>query len=313
MASLDSLPTELLIEVLDQVHQSSQSSNNLFNALLVARKYYNVAKDILYRAPRLSQPLIKDRLNWNEENAHHLRGLLKTILDKPQLAKQIYELDLTVIQKEHNNKPILQPGTLERIDQFNHYHWPTWEYCETLLDNIYAKRIDSRLRENLKVAWESHVNVGFEPATASLILALTPSLEHQSLNTFCKHDYSSCQIPEYTSPKSFRPFPISAKDWFSEGSLYNPSAITGLENVVSIKCNDVIPWSMMSKPAMSSLQIRYSQSFSPEEMNFPPAGSYVSSNVTSLTMHTDCQVITGQEQGMCLIDRTCISQTSLDV
>jgi hypothetical protein len=293
MASLDSLPSELLHDVLYAVHCSSESSNDLFNVLLVAQKYHRAAKDVLYRAPRLLKPKSTDPLSWSEDNAHHLRGLLKTILDRPHLARQIYELDLTVIFELYSYKSVMTPEISQRIDQSNRYHWPDWENYKALVDELHQEEIDPRHLQGLKSLWENHVSAEFEPATASLILALSPSLRHLSLNIFRKYDPASNDNPEWhVPPKNFEPYPLLAKDWFPVGTVWDASAIISLGNVVSIKSNGLVPWSMMSKPNLRSLNMVPARNFYAVQLLLPPARLKVSSNVTSLTMHTDGDVVT---------------------
>jgi hypothetical protein len=65
--------------------------------LCLGKSHNRVARDILYKAPRLLRPKSTDTERWNSRHTHQLVGFLRTIINKPELADRIDELDLTVV------------------------------------------------------------------------------------------------------------------------------------------------------------------------------------------------------------------------
>ena len=206
MTSLTSLPNEILGEILEHVHNAAESSNDLHSVLLAAPRFSRVTQDILYKAPRLLKPKPDDCVSWDLRRAHQVRGLLRTVITRPDLAKRIYQLDLTVVlartlespREEHN-----EPGSTRQ------YHPPNDEVFN--LDSTRVKNM-----KQVNSSWKNQVRAGLEPAMAGLILALVPSLKHLMINSFLKH-------PE--PPLSESPTP----DLPSFESLYSAQSLTPLD------------------------------------------------------------------------------------
>jgi adenylate kinase len=90
MTCLDSLQVKLLCEIIQHVRSSFH---------IVSHKYHNIAKDMLYQAPKLLTPKRSDTAQWNYRRRHQMRGLLKVLINQPQLARQVRKLKLTIIVK----------------------------------------------------------------------------------------------------------------------------------------------------------------------------------------------------------------------
>jgi hypothetical protein len=97
MATIDYVPIELVQDIVECIHCSSESSRNLFSVLLLSKSFHLVAADILSRAPRLSEAKPDFPYSWNLGRQHQVRGFLHNILNKPQLAAKVRDLDLSII------------------------------------------------------------------------------------------------------------------------------------------------------------------------------------------------------------------------
>jgi hypothetical protein len=102
MASVELLPDELLCEIIQAIHLSSNSSHDLFNAIQASQRFYCLGKEIPHKAPRLKKPSgPNDIVEWNCLRKHQLRGLLRSLLENPELARLIQRLEITVVQHQY--------------------------------------------------------------------------------------------------------------------------------------------------------------------------------------------------------------------
>ncbi|KAH5426507.1 hypothetical protein HBI47_117380 [Parastagonospora nodorum] len=253
MARLDALPVELLCDIFQYVHDSCESSNDLFSVSLLCRKYYPVARDVLYKAPRLLQPKPTDDRKWYYRRRHQLRSLLRTTISQPHLAKQIGELEVTVALRSSHWTP-RTPADLGTIDVEN----------ETV-QSLPCTSAD----------WTARICSGDEAATCALILGLIPSLRRLSLNAV-KMCHSFAQDEDYFVNQAPRIY-----DWFdfSPGS-FDTSEIAGLKNLLSIKSDEWYPRCLLNIPTIEAIELSEPQfSFGLHQRPL--------SNVSSVTLHSD--------------------------
>jgi len=288
MASLTSLPNEVLSDILEYVHNASESSNDLHSLLLVARRISRVAKDILYKAPRLLKPKPDDCVSWHLRRAHQVRGLLRTVITRPDLAKQIYQLDLTVVLyrrlESSQEEPNEQPGSTRQ------YHCPNDEVFD--LDSTRVKNM-----KQVNSSWKNQVRAGLEPAMAGLILALAPSLKHLMINSFLKHPeppLSESPTPDLPSFESlYSAQSLTPLDWFGRHPNFDLSSVAGLAHLISLRCTGLVPRPVMIQPSLRSLDIA-TLNFAPDiplDLLMPLADDSAVGNLVHLTLHAGCTTI----------------------
>ncbi|KAH7070289.1 hypothetical protein FB567DRAFT_217622 [Paraphoma chrysanthemicola] len=251
------LPDELLCSILDFVHQRSESSNDLFNVLMVSRKFHNLVPDILYRSPRLLKPKGTDVAGWHNRRAHQLHRLLSTLVEKPDLAKRIQHLDLTVVSDRPSGREWRDPNDIHEIDSSPYFYWPDYNEHRKILDISYESAEIKRL-DHLVKGWHYQVRTGFEPAIAGLILALTPSLRHLAVQSYRISDEVLSHLVDAESQEALKPpwlvaDSIHPTDWFGESTYRGHPVPVGLSNLVSIKCNGLISWTIMRLPSLRSI------------------------------------------------------------
>ncbi|OAK97936.1 hypothetical protein IQ06DRAFT_38890 [Phaeosphaeriaceae sp. SRC1lsM3a] len=277
MALLDALPEELLHDVLGHVHRTSDSSNNLFNVLTVARKYCRIAKDILYKAPRLLKPGSKSQLSWNDRRAHQLGGLLQRLVAEPGLARQVEKLDLCIIFERSSELCTWSSIECPKIE-----HWPSWETFSALVDELHIGPKSSEGVFYLRTAYSRHLITRFEPATVSLILAVVPSLRNLALHTYIQTHHEGL-------PGKFRRRSIHFKEWYGRAIIRKPDAIIGLANLVNLKSNDLLFWPLMCKPKVHSLEMILPIATAvPRHSRLPDMNFNISSSITTLIIGVKC-------------------------
>ncbi|KAH7401148.1 hypothetical protein DE146DRAFT_755583 [Phaeosphaeria sp. MPI-PUGE-AT-0046c] len=271
MSRLDSLVEELLYDILEYVHYSSNSSNNLFNLLTVASKYHRIAKDILYTAPRLLKPEPNAKAGWNDRRAHQLVGFLKRLLEEPHLAKWVRKLELCIIFDSS-----ARHSACTETDCPDTSHWPTWDTYSALVDELNFGPKSAVGLSSLRAAYSRHLATGFEPATASLILALVPSLQCLTINSYY-HRFKK------RARRNFPPTSIHFRDWYGQGAIEDPGTIIGLDNIISLKTTGMIYWSWMRKPKIRFLEICMPMSGRAGlHVELSPANAEISPNITTL-------------------------------
>lgn len=255
MARLDALPVELLCEIFQYVHDTCESSNDLFNISLLGRKYYPVARDTLYKAPRLLQPKNTDGGEWYYRRRHQLRTLLRTIISQPHLAKQICELQMTV-----------------KLRSFRWTPRTPDELCIVDFENEAVQSLPF-----VSADWIARMRSGEEAATCALILSLVPSLRRLYLNTVEMRHTIAKDGDLFVS----HDLEIYMYDWFNSlPGEFNTRAIAGLRNLLSIRTEGRYPSCLLNIPTIEVIELGDSY----HDLRFH---ELTSSNVSSLRLHAN--------------------------
>ncbi|KAH7078155.1 hypothetical protein BKA63DRAFT_280608 [Paraphoma chrysanthemicola] len=295
------LPDELLCSILDFVHQRSESSNDLFNVLMVSRRFHNLVLDILYRSPRLLKPNDTDVASWHSRRAHQIHRLLSALVERPDLAKRIQHLDLTVVSDRPSGREWRHPNDIHEIDSSPYYYWPDYNEHRKILDISYESAEIKRL-DHLVKGWHYQVRTGFEPAIAGLILALTPSLKHLAVQSYRMCDdvlpHMMDDFSEATVLPRLEVDSINPTDWFGGYASRKTRVPAGLANLVSIKCNGLISWPILRLSSLISIETGLSDVRHSKQLKLArtKTSKTTISNVLRLAVTMDCVplVIDGQ-------------------
>jgi hypothetical protein len=120
---------------------------------------------------------------------------------------------------------------------------------------------------------------------ASVILALTPTLKHLTIN--------SAPIPK--RPHGFRPRVgflspgLNPPDWYGQSPFFDASAIVGFANLVTLRCTSLVPWSVTAQPSLKALY--FVLLHVPGTMRIQSNMDEVSTSVTSLTVESSSMLI----------------------
>jgi hypothetical protein len=275
MASVESLPDEILCEIIEAIHLSSNSSHDLFNAIQVSPRFYRLGKEILYKAPRLKKPNSpNDITEWDCLRKHQLRGLLRSLLENPEFARLVRRLEITVVHHQYYYPFV--PEHRELPDDFD-------QVVENL--TLDEPKIFKTVPCYEDECWRCRVRSGIEAAMAGVILALTPTLKHLTIN--------SAPVPK--RPHDVRPRlgflspGLNPHDWYGQSRVFDASAIIGFANLVTLRCTGLVPWSVIAQPSLKALHIVLL--YVPEIMRIPSNTDEVSTSVASLTVESSSMLI----------------------
>jgi hypothetical protein len=299
MVSLISLPTELLCQIVDDIHDASESSNDLFNILIVARRFSRIAIDALYRAPRLLKPNPTDPLSWHDRRAHQLPGLLKLVINRPDLANQIQKLDLTVIYDRVPGNSWPKPQTIEQVGSSTIYHWPDINERRLAIPGLDLDSKSVQSVPNMRDEWKHNAHAGFEPAIAGLLIALTPSLVHLTTNVY--HALKPNDPPQNSQAPpqlNFQPEHPRGIDWWGRHVSFTSSVVAGLSHARSLRCTtSLVPWRIIHTSTLEALDVKLPHG----DVSFPlrihgAQGHRQAAFLTHLTIRADCEIMQDPEK-----------------
>jgi hypothetical protein len=175
------LPNELLDELLQYVHDTSASSHNLYNAILVCTRWTNCGAKILYEAPHLLKLQPSGRAGWGTCRHRQTQRLLLSLIRRPELARAVKELDLTVVYDRtsavSSMRNCTRPETLELgIWRPNRaYDEADWEFTpQGMEDSKIFRQVADRRGGLYPTELDFKLRAEHEPTATGLLLSLLP-------------------------------------------------------------------------------------------------------------------------------------------
>jgi hypothetical protein len=119
---------------------------------------------------------------------------------------------------------------------------------------------------------------------AGIILALTPTLKHLTIN--------SAPVPKRSDDVRPEPGFLSpglTSDWYNQRNVFDASAIVGFASLVNLQCTGLVPWSVIVLPSLKALHIVLL--YLSRTMRIPNNMDKVSTSVASLTVESNSMLI----------------------
>ncbi|KAF2105441.1 hypothetical protein BDV96DRAFT_592534 [Lophiotrema nucula] len=218
---LGSLPNELLFEVLHDLPNDA-----LCQLSLVSKKICRVAQEVLHRSPELSvsQYWEEEKGTWMEDG--RLANLLRTFINRPDLAKVVQRLTLSPIDRSVRDR-------------------------SSMMRDIPP--------ETAAVLGSSRINVT-EPAIVGMILQIVPNLQELSLQATIldkssyKHRYDEKKYtPDLISDMFGDDTLVKWKDYFYD---FESAQIAGLAGLKKLRlATGELHWSWCELPKLEVLHV----------------------------------------------------------
>jgi hypothetical protein len=267
MIRLDDLPNELLSQIALALCMSTtdDSNNDAYNLALVARRFRSIAQDALHTFVSVRDLRV-------ETESYRVGYLARTLIERPDLACKVQELDLALMWKVYSHEEACKSSTNKCV-----CHWDD-------MKNLFLGFLDTR--ELSTKTWAEALKAGFEEAMAGVVLHLLPAL-----HTLTIDNYHQTKYPDFDGNKVLVPRRIDTHYLFGiPVHEFDPSLVPGLANLKHIRSSAHIPWQLIGLSSLKTLHI----GILPTILNYPfdvPISTNVTSTITSLTLPMNLVVL----------------------
>jgi hypothetical protein len=300
MASLITLPAELLLQITSHLEDRSGSLHSLS---LVCRELRLIAQEALYTSPTLPCPTEEDQSEVIPSDTAPSKAFkfLTTLLSRMDFAARVKKLTIACQRRDLQH----------RRDCHRNRILGAHNQCICGMTNTLTLAKDTLQRMGIDTTnWSAWIGNCREPSLVGIILYLVPNLTDLDIHS------AGALWNNSTTSRYLKLGMFSSFNYFGERGSFriyddpnsgtfrivgNYSTIPGFANLRSLTANDLIPYKMLQLPSLEKVNFGWDISSERHslypDMN-PPDSWMPSATITEITIHCDVTLMENESNSM---------------